>query len=282
MIRPFTFACAVLAAGSGLFLYTKKHETTVLDQQITKVVQDTQKVRAQTAMLRTEWALLNQPDRLNRLAARFLPHLHPMTPNQFVRMANLEQHLPAPNTHTASPDPRATLHEAVAHAEQELPLASPKAASRTPNITHPVISRPVALASAALPAMAAAARPLVVAHQNKHLPKVHRERTIDNDFASATPTRAQHTNIMPPKAEPLPTLHLVSYRPTQTRTAQAVPIGTNVWPIPERHHVHKATTARFSISETRLAEERPHSRRRLASALGNDGGALPPPVPLSN
>ena len=94
MIRPFTAVCVLLAAGSGLYLYTEKHRTTLLDQQISQVIQHTQQIREHTAMLRAEWALLNQPDRLQSLAGRFLPGLHSMAPAQFVQMASLAQHLP--------------------------------------------------------------------------------------------------------------------------------------------------------------------------------------------
>ena len=94
MIRPFTAVCVLLAGASGLYLYTEKHRTTVLDQQISKIVQNTQHIRERTAMLRAEWALLNQPDRLQSLSARFLPELHPMAPTQFVQMATLARHLP--------------------------------------------------------------------------------------------------------------------------------------------------------------------------------------------
>ena len=94
MIRPFTALCALLAAGSGLYLYTEKHRTTLLDQQISQIVQNTRQVREHTAGLRAEWALLNQPERLQSLAGRFLPELHPMVPAQFVQMAALAQRLP--------------------------------------------------------------------------------------------------------------------------------------------------------------------------------------------
>ena len=94
MIRPFTAICVLLAGSSGLYLYTEKHRTTVLDQQISKIVQDTQHIREHTAMVRAEWALLNQPDRLAALAGHFLPNLQPMAPGQFVQMASLAQHLP--------------------------------------------------------------------------------------------------------------------------------------------------------------------------------------------
>ncbi|MFT8719128.1 hypothetical protein [Acetobacter sp.] len=105
MFRPFTIFCAIMAGGSGMFLYTKKHQTTELDQHISKIVADTQHIRQQTAVLQTEWALLNQPERLNHLAARFDPNLKPMNPNQFVRLADLKQHLPSPDTRHLTPAP---------------------------------------------------------------------------------------------------------------------------------------------------------------------------------
>ncbi|NVN05865.1 hypothetical protein HW509_09685 [Asaia spathodeae] len=129
MIRPFTIFCALLAGGSGMFLYTKKHETTVLDQHITTVVQKTERVRQQTAMLRTQWALLNQPDRLSALSTRFLGQLHPMAPTQYVRLASMIDSLPAPSTKPAFRDPRESLSVAVSNAPAAAPatVAAPRA-----------------------------------------------------------------------------------------------------------------------------------------------------------
>ncbi len=133
MFRPFTFFCALLAGSSGMYLYTKKHQTTVLDQQISKIVGDTQHIRQQTAVLQTQWALLNQPDRLNHLAARFDSSLKPMEPKQFVRMTDLKQHLP----------PAVSVHDAVV-ARADTPVAPTAAAEvHTP--------APVVMASSTAP-----------------------------------------------------------------------------------------------------------------------------------
>lgn len=94
IIRPLTLFCSVLAGLSGMILYTQKHKTTVLDHQIAKIVHDTERLKARTAMLRTEWTLLNQPDRLKTLANNFLPKLHPLAPTQFVQMSSLLNVLP--------------------------------------------------------------------------------------------------------------------------------------------------------------------------------------------
>lgn len=94
MIRTFTLICTLSALSSGMFLYYKKHETLLVNKNIVNIIKETHHVQEQTTILRTEWALLNQPDRLNVLSARFLPHLHSINPTQFVRLAKLVKVLP--------------------------------------------------------------------------------------------------------------------------------------------------------------------------------------------
>lgn len=94
MIRPFTLFCALFAGVSGMVLYAQKHKTTLLDKEITKIVYDTNKIKSQTAMLRTEWTLLNQPDRLKDLSTKFIPGLRALNPTQFVQMASVTAALP--------------------------------------------------------------------------------------------------------------------------------------------------------------------------------------------
>ncbi|CAI3931302.1 Predicted secreted (periplasmic) protein [Commensalibacter communis] len=103
MIRPFTLFCVFFAGVSGMVLYAQKHKTTLLDKQITKIVYDTQKIKSRTAMLRTEWTLLNQPDRLKELSAKFIPVLHPYSPSQFVQISAATSMLP-PITKTPEKD----------------------------------------------------------------------------------------------------------------------------------------------------------------------------------
>ncbi|WP_336763761.1 hypothetical protein [Asaia sp. VD9] len=158
MIRPFTLLCALLAGGSGLFLYTKKHETTVLDQNITNVVQKTERVRQQTAMLRTQWALLNQPDRLSALSGRFLGQLHPMAPTQYVRLASMIEGLPAPSSKPAFRDPRESLSIAVSNAPAAPSVVAPAVKPAEPKTVAPTPSAPAARDTAALVASAEPAR----------------------------------------------------------------------------------------------------------------------------
>jgi hypothetical protein len=95
MIRPFTCLCLAAACGSGLYLYSEKHRTALLDRQIATVVHETEAARQRTGLLRAEWALLNEPGRLQDMADKYLS-LKPMAPTQFVQLSDLASRLPAP------------------------------------------------------------------------------------------------------------------------------------------------------------------------------------------
>lgn len=155
--RPFTCCCAVLAISSGFFLYAKKHQTTLLDQKIAGIVHETEHVRAQTAMLRTEWTLENQPERLTALAAHHAAYLRIMEPTQFVRMADLSNRLPAPlKENEAAPTPVA-MADTPASQSRALPPVQPSSAVQHVQPEH--VER-VSVASSAAPAVIPAARPV--------------------------------------------------------------------------------------------------------------------------
>ncbi len=83
----------IAAVGSGLYVYSAKHAAATLDRQITRAFLATGTAHQQTSLLRAEWALLNNPDRLHPLAERYLS-LTPMAAAQFVQIAELHNHLP--------------------------------------------------------------------------------------------------------------------------------------------------------------------------------------------
>lgn len=95
MIRPFTFLTLAAACGSGLYLYTEKHRAELLDRQIAHVIHTTEATRQTTSLLRAEWEVLNNPDRLRPMAQKYL-NLVPLQPNQWVQMADLGARLPPP------------------------------------------------------------------------------------------------------------------------------------------------------------------------------------------
>ena len=102
MIRPLTLVSLIAAAGAGLHLYQVKHSVSMLDRELREVNRQTEVVRERTQILRAEWALLNEPDRLRQVAQRHLA-LEPMAPAQFIREAELERRLPAARVFAGPP-----------------------------------------------------------------------------------------------------------------------------------------------------------------------------------
>ena len=131
MIRPITCVGFVLACASGLYLYQAKHRVNVIDQEIAGIVHATDTTREQIRLLHAEWTLLNQPDRLQKLADQFLP-LKPTNPSQFTSLADLDSRLPA--IRPAPPPPTsAPSAEAVA--------AAPSPAAAEPAAMQPLRAR---------------------------------------------------------------------------------------------------------------------------------------------
>ena len=93
MIRPFTCICLLLAGGSGLYLYQSKHRAQMLDREIGRVLRQTEVARDRIGVLRAEWAVLNEPERLAELSQQHLG-LRQLSPTQFVAVADLGARLP--------------------------------------------------------------------------------------------------------------------------------------------------------------------------------------------
>ncbi|MBR0682169.1 hypothetical protein GXW74_16875, partial [Roseomonas eburnea] len=102
MIRPLTLVTLAAAAGAGLYLYQVKHSVSQLDRELREINRRTEQARERTQVLRAEWALLNEPDRLRQVAQRHLT-LEPMAPAQFVRMSEMERRLPGPRSFAGTP-----------------------------------------------------------------------------------------------------------------------------------------------------------------------------------
>jgi hypothetical protein len=84
-------------------------------------------VRERSQILRAEWALLNEPDRLRQVAQRHLA-LEPMAPAQFIREAELERRLPAARVFAGPPSLFGPV-EVAAKAPEALMVPSPVAAA---------------------------------------------------------------------------------------------------------------------------------------------------------
>jgi len=156
MIRPLTFLSLMAAAGAGLHLYGVKHEVSQLEKTLRETVKQTELARERTAVLRAEWALLNEPERLRAAATRNLP-LDVMQTAQFVRPADLERRLPAVVAFAGAPSlfgpggPRP--------GEAAVAAASPDTPSGSAPGTTPVAAAMMAAASAAARVAQAAVTP---------------------------------------------------------------------------------------------------------------------------
>ncbi|GCE82985.1 ABC transporter permease [Komagataeibacter diospyri] len=261
MSRFVTLFFAVVAAVSGLFLYNKKQQTTALDHQIAQIVEQTEHVRSQTAMLRAEWAMLNQPDRLGTLASRYDKGLQPVTPTQFVQMSALASHMPAPGSplHHPAPAPRATMVATLAADHVVIP---------------PV--RDAAPAPHVAPSMPAA--PVVPHADHVATAPRHAEPAAHDALARAL---AQNDVHPAPHAPPMERVH-VPERPVAVAAAEPA---------------HAAVAHDTVVPPTRMGASYPARNQNIAEAAWHPaaavhmGGsslgtphvsALPPPVPVSN
>jgi len=126
MIRPITVFTFLLACGSGMYLYQAKHRVSLLDQQIDQTVKQTETIREQSRALHAEWMLLNDPDRLHRLAAHYLTNLQPVAPTQFTDLVDLDSRLPP-----AAPPGLAAKATVVASAANSAPAPDQAAGAAT-------------------------------------------------------------------------------------------------------------------------------------------------------
>ena len=167
MIRPLTLVSLIVAAGAGLHLYQVKHSVSMLDRELREVNRQTEVVRERTQILRAEWALLNEPDRLRQVAQRHLA-LEPMAPAQFIREAELDRRLPAARAFAGPPS---------LVGPPEVPAAAPEVL---------MIPRSVAAAPVAQPAASANPAPA--------------PRTIPAE----APPRLSAAAVLPPVSRPAP------------------------------------------------------------------------------
>ncbi|WP_174502881.1 hypothetical protein [Acidiphilium sp. C61] len=96
MIRPVTLVTGLLMLGSGAWLFVVKHRAGTLDHQIGGVTAQIRSSEQRIRVLRAEWALETDPNRLTRLSAMFMPQLKPMKPDQLVSWQQLADALPPP------------------------------------------------------------------------------------------------------------------------------------------------------------------------------------------
>ena len=294
MIRPVTCLAFLLACGSGLYLYQAKHRVKVLDDQIAAMVKSTDALREQTRMLSAEWTLLNDPERLRKLANQFLT-LQTVSPNQFTSSADLDSRLPAPLPQGAPP---------------AQPLAASVVAEQSPGPGTQITATPANPAGtdskvAAAPALTATAVPAATL-ADAGLPKAGPPAAKDmaavasRGDAQAAKPGGDLAKVAGDSAAPRPgsdaagtrlatdAAHVDDHR-AGARSAPTPPhvaVATNHEPPAVRHSpdVHEVAQRTFV---PRTAEARPVMAARLprpiptgGSFLGMAGGMAAPPAPM--
>jgi cell division protein FtsL len=89
MLR-FVNICLVLGlVALAYVIYQVKYEARALDEQIVSLNKDIDDERDSLAELRAEWSLLNRPERIERLAEKFLK-LAPAQPRQLATIDSVQ------------------------------------------------------------------------------------------------------------------------------------------------------------------------------------------------
>ncbi len=261
MIRPFTFVALLLAGTSGLYLYQTKHRAEVLDGQITHTLRQVAAARERIGLLRAEWALLNEPDRLGQLAGQHL-NLEMLQPSRFVSAADLASRIPV----AAPPETPA-----------EVPVADDTPAMSPNSLVRVVDATPIEAAAPAAVTVAPPRPALVAAAHVPSPPQPHPtpSRPAERAWAAQHET-GQHETGQHEMGRP-------AYSPASSFVS--APVATQ----PARHPVFAPVLramatpiAAPSLSATQvgLVTARP-SIPAVTSALGGFGRSLlAPPIPV--
>lgn len=88
MIRFLHLLAMTCLIGSAAYAYSTKYEALYYAETLTKLRAKLQREREAIAVSKAEWALLNRPDRLQRMVDRHLD-LAPLNVNQLAPMSEL-------------------------------------------------------------------------------------------------------------------------------------------------------------------------------------------------
>jgi hypothetical protein len=158
MMRPLSIICMLLAIGSGLYLYRTKHRAQMLDREITATLRQADEVRARGGLLRADYALLNDPIRLQELVDQHLP-LKTTAPTQFTTLADFERRLPAVGLPPPEPVAEPEIPTAIMRPPPGAPAVAEAAPVRAPDAPAPDTRTAEAAPAEAKPAETKVAEP---------------------------------------------------------------------------------------------------------------------------
>lgn len=168
IIRPFTILSGLAFVLSGAMMFVVKHQSQMLDSQLSNVNEATQQDEQSIRVLQAQWALEADPSRLASLAAQFTG-LQPMKPGQLMTMADLGSALPAPGAKPpgANPDNPVPVMPQLAAAAPAAATAPVQTAAAAP-----VQAAPVAAPAVTAPVRTAAVQPVVKPAAPEHVASV--------------------------------------------------------------------------------------------------------------
>ncbi len=223
MIRPFTILCFLAFAGAGAWLYHVKHQVAMKDRDLAAIRRETEGMRQRLDILRAEWALLNEPERLRQAAMRVVA-LEPMQPSHFARFSDLDRRLPAAIAFAGAPDLFAPPPGAPRETAPAMVAAAP---TRTPP-TAAVPQAPAQLAPspAGRPAETPAPQALAAAVAQQRADQASRAEAVAR-AARAAPPVALAGQAAPRPSAPAAPPPAISERPTRlTQAAPAIASGS--------------------------------------------------------
>jgi hypothetical protein len=282
MIRPFTLLCFCAFAAAGAWLYQVKHAVAMKDRELVEIRRETEQARQRIDILRAEWALLNEPERLRQTATRVLT-LEPMQPQHFARATDIERRLPAPVVFAGAPDLFAPAP--VRASTPEAPRA-PQAAVMLASVSAPApATRAAASPAPAQPAAAPAVRAPETPEPQALAAAVAQQRA---ESARRSEQAARTAAIAPrpaprqaPAAEtPRPIQPALHIAPAPARAAPVTRVTRNSAPettVVSALGAASMLGATSSLGRPTLAPPVPVSQA-AAATLGGRGSGMPVPM----
>ncbi len=277
MIRPLTCICLLLAGGSGLYLYQSKHRAQMLDREIERTLKATDVARDRIGVLRGEWALLNEPERLAALSQSHLG-LKSLTPTQFVTAAELGARLPPPATAYAPAEEEPSVQAADALPQPPAPVAPPMPAHSAISVAKVMPAAPPRPPVQAASMLQLPATPLPPPRPVSASPIL---APVVNVSASSV-TAASAPRPLPGRAPSVgaSTGSVAAAPRSSTQAPPGLSIGESVARMARAQGGTQAASAPAPAPQP--AYSPPGSSQASSSALGGVRPLLPPPVPFGS
>jgi cell division protein FtsL len=87
-MHSFCFFLGALCFVTQIYLFSVKNEVTLLEKEYALVQHYIQKAQEDLHLLKAEWAHLNEPQRLEYLAQKYLKQVGPISGNQLISIKN--------------------------------------------------------------------------------------------------------------------------------------------------------------------------------------------------